>query len=78
MPKEKLNEHKRGNYTVEIFVKGKNECLAMPHNLKDGEVFYTIWNNKHSGIDTLNQDSAIIMSSQIRIEDKLNKLLKGK
>ena len=62
-----------GMFTPEIYKKGFNDFFGK-EKLNDGDVFYTVWDYQGGGFDTLNQETAIIMSSQIRIEKMLRRL----
>jgi hypothetical protein len=65
-------KHKSGTYDVFIQKKGQQEAFIK--GIKEGEPYYTVWIDNRGGIDTKNQEYAIILSTLIRIEQKLKKM----
>lgn len=74
MKKIKIRDRlKIGEYEPVAVAKGYNETI-LP--LKEGEIFWTIKMDKYGLFDVERQEDAVIISSLIRIERKLDKLLK--
>lgn len=61
---------KIGDYLPQIYKKDENEYSGT-EKLKDGDVFWTIRMDKDGWYDTLDQDKALIISNQVKLERKV-------
>jgi hypothetical protein len=64
-------KHKPGDYEPFVQKKGVEEMSGT--ELKDGEVFWTVWFDNTGGFDTVSQAEAIIISKLVKIEQMLKK-----
>ena len=72
--KVRRNRLKIGDYEPVKVEKGYNETV-LP--LKEGQIFWTIKMDKYGLFDCKRQEDALIISSLVRIEKKLDRLLRG-
>jgi len=66
-----LDSIKVGDYMPQIFKKGENEPFS-GEDIKDNDVFWTVRLDKESYYDTREQDTAVIISQQVRIMKKID------
>jgi len=67
-----IDKLKVGEYSCEVFEKGKNETAI--EGLKDGDVYWTIKLDTEGYLDVERQEDAVMISLLVQIKNELRKL----